>query len=158
MIIIIKIINIYLKNFKIFLWKKIWGYVLEKWGFSLLLKLCTRRKKFFCFFSQKSSFSTTLSLRNELLNSHERLFSTKIRRYQVLTFIRTTLWAFTLTLWCIPFCVRKFILKICARGFKWSVNENLQSENWQFRFWDGGSKYRILETNIVFPVNYSSPF
>ena len=24
----------------------IWGYVLEKWGFSLLLRLCTGRKKF----------------------------------------------------------------------------------------------------------------
>ena len=30
----------------------IWGYVLEKWGFSLLLRLCTRRKKFFWLFSQ----------------------------------------------------------------------------------------------------------
>ena len=58
-----------------------------------------------------SSFITTLSLQNELLNSHERFFFTKIQPYQVLTFIRTTLWAFTLTLWCIPFCIRKFILK-----------------------------------------------
>ena len=112
----------------------IWGYVLEKWGFSLLLRLCTGRKKFFWFFSQMSSFSTTLSLQNELLNSHERFFFTKIRPYQVLTFIRTTLWAFTLTLWCIPFCIRKFILKICACGFWWSVNKNLQSENWHFHF------------------------
>ena len=53
----------------------IWGYMLEKWGFSLLLRLCTGRKKFFWFFSQMSSFSTTLSLQNELLlNSHERFF------------------------------------------------------------------------------------
>ena len=28
----------------------IWGYVVEKWGLSLLLRLCTRRKKFFWFF------------------------------------------------------------------------------------------------------------
>ena len=49
--------------------------MLEKWGFSLLLKLCTGRKKLFWFFSQISSFSTTLSLQNELLNSHERFFS-----------------------------------------------------------------------------------
>ena len=52
----------------------IWGYVLEKWGFSLLLRLCTGRKIFFWFFSQMSSFSTTLSLQNELLKSHERFF------------------------------------------------------------------------------------
>ena len=108
----------------------IWGYVKEKWGFSLLLRLCTGRQKFFRFFSQMSSFSTTLSLRNELLNSHERFSFTKIRPYQVLTFIRTTLWAFTLTLWCIPFWIGKFILKICACGFWSSVNKNLQSENW----------------------------
>ena len=107
----------------------IWGYVLEKWGFSLHLRLCTGRKKFFWFFSQISSFSTTLSLQKELLNSHERFLFTKIRPYQVLTFIRTTLWAFTLILWCIPLCIRKFILKIYACGFWWSVNKNLQSEN-----------------------------
>ena len=110
----------------------IWGYVLEKWGFSLLLRLCTGRKKFFWFLSQMPSFSTTPSLQNELLNSHERFFFTKMRPYQVLTFIRTTLWAFTLTLWCIPFCIRKFILKICAYGFWCSVNKNLQSENLHF--------------------------
>ena len=108
----------------------IWGYVLEKWGFSLLLRLCTGYEKFFWFFSQISSFSITFSLQNELLNSHERFFFTKIRPYQVLTFIRTTLWAFTLTLWCIPFCIRKFIFKICVCWFWWSVNKNLQSENW----------------------------
>ena len=90
----------------------IWGYVLEKWCFSILLRLCTGRKNFFLFFSQMSSFSTTLSLQNELLNIHERFFFTKIQPYQVLTFIRTTLWAFTLTLWCIPFCVRKFWFRI----------------------------------------------
>ena len=49
--------------------------MLEKWGFSLLLRLCTGRKKFFWFFSQMSSFSTTLFLQNELFNSHERFFS-----------------------------------------------------------------------------------
>ena len=65
---------------------------------------------FLWFFSQMSSFSTTFSLWNERWNSHERFFFTKIRPYQVLTFIRTTLWAFTLTLWCIPFCIRKFVL------------------------------------------------
>ena len=112
----------------------IWGYVLEKWGLSLLLRLCTRRKKFIWFLSHMSSFSTTLSLQNEPLNSHERFSLPKIRPYQVLTFIRTTLWALTLTLWCIPFCIRKFILKICACGFWWSVNKNLQSENWDFNF------------------------
>ena len=53
----------------------IWGYVLEKWGFSLDLRLCTGRKKFFWFFSQMSSFSTTLFLKNELFNSRERFFS-----------------------------------------------------------------------------------
>ena len=53
----------------------IWGYVLEKWGFSLLLRLCTGCKKFFWFFSQIPTFSTTLSPQNELLNCHERLFS-----------------------------------------------------------------------------------
>ena len=58
---------------------------------SLLLRLCTGRKNFFWFFSQMSSFSTTLFLQNELLNSHERFFFKKIRPYQVLTFIRTTL-------------------------------------------------------------------
>ena len=52
-------------------------------GFSLLLRLCTGRKKFFCFFSQMSSFSTTLSLQNELLNSHERFFS---QRYDHIKF------------------------------------------------------------------------
>ena len=72
----------------------IWGYVLGKSGFSLLLKLSTWRKKFFWFFSQMSSFSTTLFLQNELLSSHERFFFTKTRPYQVLTFIRTTLWVF----------------------------------------------------------------
>ena len=76
----------------------IWGYVLEKWGFSLLLRLCTGRKKFFWYFSRMKSFRTTLGLQNELLNSDKRFFFTKIRPYQVLTFIRTTLWAFTLTL------------------------------------------------------------
>ena len=109
----------------------IWGYVIEKWGFPLLLRLCTGRKNFFWFFSQ---MSTTRSLQNELLNSHERFFFTKIRPYQVLIFIRTTLWAFTLTLWCIPFWIQKFILKICACGFWWSVNKKLQSENWHFHF------------------------
>ena len=110
----------------------IWDYVFEKWGFSLILSLCTGSKKFFWFFSQMSTFSTTFSLQNELLNSHERFYFTKIQPYQVLTFIRTTLWAFTLTLRCIPFCTQKFILKICACGFWWSVNKNLQSENWHF--------------------------
>ena len=62
------------------------------------------------------------------------IFFTKIRPYQVLPFIRTTLRIFTLTLWCIPFCIRNFILKICACGFWWSVNKNLQSENWHFHF------------------------
>ena len=38
-----------------------WGYV-------------QGRKKFFWFFSQISSFSTTLSLQNELLNSYKRFF------------------------------------------------------------------------------------
>ena len=52
----------------------IWGYVLKEWGFSLLLRLCTGCKKFFLFFSQMSSFSTTLSFKNELLNSHKRFF------------------------------------------------------------------------------------
>ena len=52
----------------------IWGYVLEKWGFSLFLRLCTGRKEMFWFFSQMSLFSTTLSLQNELLDSHERFF------------------------------------------------------------------------------------
>ena len=110
------------------------GYLLEKWRFSLHLLLCTGRKKFFWFLSQMWLFSTTLSLQNELLNSHKRFFFTKIQPYQVLRFIRTTLWAFTLTLWCIPFCIRKFSLKICAYGFWWSVNKNLQSENWHFHF------------------------
>ena len=108
----------------------IWGYVLEKWGFLPILRLCTGRKNFFWFFPQMSPFSTTLFFQNELLNSHERFFVTKIRPYQVLTFIRTILWTFTLTLWCIPFCIQKFVLKICACGFWWSVNKNLQSENW----------------------------
>ena len=112
----------------------IWGFVLEKWGFSLLLRLCTGRKKFFWFFARVSLFINTLSLQNEILNSHERFFFTNIRPYQVLTFIRTTLWAFTLTLWCIPFCIRKFILKICPCEFWWSVNKNSQSENWHFHF------------------------
>ena len=49
--------------------------MLEKWGFLLLLRLCTGRKKLFCFLSRILSFSTTLSLQNELLNSHERFFS-----------------------------------------------------------------------------------
>ena len=44
-------------------------------GFFLHFRLCTGRKKFFWFFSQMSSFSTTLSLQNELLNSHEQFFS-----------------------------------------------------------------------------------
>ena len=43
--------------------------------FSLLLRLCTGRKKFFWFFSQMSSFSTTLSHQNKLLNSHKQFFS-----------------------------------------------------------------------------------
>ena len=66
-----------------------------------------------------SSFSTTLSLQNEILNSHEQYFFTKIRPYHGLTFIWATLWAFTLTLWCIPFSIRKFILNIYACGFWW---------------------------------------
>ena len=36
---------------------------------------CTEHKNFFCFFFHISSFSTTLSLKNELLNSHQRFFS-----------------------------------------------------------------------------------
>ena len=92
----------------------IWGYVLEKLGFSLLLRLCTGRKNFFWFFSQMSSFSTSLSLQNELLNSHKRFFFHKDTAISILTFIRTTLWLFTLTLWCILFCIQKFILKIFA--------------------------------------------
>ena len=108
------------------------GYVLEKWRFSLLLRLYTGFKKVFWVLSQVLSFSTTHSLQTELLNSHERFFFTKIQPYQVFTFIRTTLWAFTLTLWCIPFCIRKFMLEISACGFGWSVNKNLESENWHF--------------------------
>ena len=88
-----------------------------------------RVQEIFWFFSQLSSFSSTLSLQNEILNSHERFFFTMIRPYQVLRFIRTTSWAFTLTLWCIPFCIRKFILKICACGYRWSVSKNSKSEN-----------------------------
>ena len=41
---------------------------------------------FLVFFSQMLSFSTSLFLQNELLNSHERFFFTKIRPYQVSTF------------------------------------------------------------------------
>ena len=48
--------------------------MLEKWGFSLLLRLCTGSKRIFWFFSQMSSFSTTLYHQNELLNSHKRFF------------------------------------------------------------------------------------
>ena len=54
---------------------EIFEIMCSKRGFSLLLRLYTGRKKFFWFFSQMSSFSTTLSLQNELLNSHERFFS-----------------------------------------------------------------------------------
>ena len=111
----------------------IWGYVFEKWGFSLLLRLCTGRKKFYWFFSQMSSFSTTLSLQNELLNSHERFFFTKIRPYQVLTFIRTTLWAFTLTLVHTILHSKIYLKNLCC-GFWCSVNKNLQSKNWHFHF------------------------
>ena len=59
--------------------------MLEKWGFSLLLRLCTGRKNFFWFFSQMPSCSTTLSLQNELLNNHERFFS---QRYGHIKFWR----------------------------------------------------------------------
>ena len=97
-------------------------------GFFAIFEVMYRAQEIFWFFSQMSSFSPTLSLQNELLNSHERFFFTKIRPYQVFTFIRTSLWAFTLTLWCIPFCIRKFVSTICACGFWWSVNKNLQSE------------------------------
>ena len=72
---------------------------------------CWKKLKFFSFFSQMSSFSTTLPLQNELLNSHERFFLTKIRPFQVLTFIRTTLWAFILTLWCLR------VLMVCGWEF-----------------------------------------
>ena len=72
--------------------------------FEIFEVMCTKNGVFryfwgyvtFWFFSQMSSFTTTLSLQNELLNSEERFFFTKIRPHQVLTFIRTTLWAFTL--------------------------------------------------------------
>ena len=83
----------------------IWGYVLEKWGFSLLLRLCTGRKKFFWFFSQMLSFSTTISLQNELLNSHERFFSQRSRS--------------NIKFW-----------HLSEQPFCWSVHKNLQSENW----------------------------
>ena len=108
----------------------IWGYMLEKWGFSLLLRLCAGRKKFFWFFLKCHHLALLFPFKMSYWKVKSDFFFTKIRPYQVLTFIRTTLWAFTLTLWCIPFCIRKFILKICAYGFWWSVNKNLQSENW----------------------------
>ena len=60
-------------------------------GFRYFLGYVQGVRNFFVFFPQMSSFSTTLSLQNELLNSHEQFFFTKIRPYQVLTFIRTTL-------------------------------------------------------------------
>ena len=92
-------------------------------------------RNFFGFFSQMSLFSTTLSLQNELLNSQERFFfhkNTAISSFDI--YPNNLIWAFTLTLWCIPFCIRKFILKISVCGFWWSVNKNLQSENWHFHF------------------------
>ena len=81
-----------------------WGYVQDA-------------RIFFGFFSQMPSFSTILFLQNELLNSHERFFFTKIRPYQVLTFIRTTLCTFTLTIWCIQFAFEKLFWKFVLAGF-----------------------------------------
>ena len=63
----------------------------RKMGFFATFEVMYRAQEIFLIFSQISPFSTTLSLQNELLNSHERYFFTKIRPYQVLTFIRTTL-------------------------------------------------------------------
>ena len=51
-------------------------------------------RNFFGFFPKRlicHHLALLLSLQNELLNSHERFFLTKIRPYQDLTFIRTTL-------------------------------------------------------------------
>ena len=64
---------------------------------------------------------------------------TKIRPYQVLTFIRTTLWAFILTLWCIPFCIRKFVLA----GFD-GLWIRIYSQK-QFR----NPRVRVFESEIV---------
>ena len=59
----------------------IWGYVLEKWWFSLHLRLCTGRNKFFKLFSQMS-FSPTLSLQNELLNGHIKFWYLSEQPYE----------------------------------------------------------------------------
>ena len=89
----------------------IWGYEFEKWGFSLLSRLCTGRKNFFLFFFLKChNLALLFPFKMSYQTVTSDFFFTKIRPYQVLTFIRTTLWAFTLTLWCIPFCIWKFIL------------------------------------------------
>ena len=67
----------------------IWGYVLEKWGFSLLLRLCTGRKKFFWFFSQMSqmsSFSTTPFPSKWAIKQSRAIFShkdTAISRFDI---------------------------------------------------------------------------
>jgi len=59
----------------------IWGYILEKSLFGLLLRLCTGRTKFFSSFLLIASFSTTLSLQNELSNGHLRFFLAKLRPF-----------------------------------------------------------------------------
>ena len=123
-----------------------------------------RAQEFFLVFSEMSSFCTTLFLQNKLLNSHERFFFfTKIRPYKVMTFIRTTLWAFTLTLQKIDISISKMAdskwridiyeikrfrsLKTLTRGFrncwlrKWAreidkmANWNLQGKQyWSLKF------------------------
>ena len=54
-------------------------------GFFATFEVMYRAQEIFLVFSQMSSFSTTRFLQNELLNSRERFFFTKIRPYQVLT-------------------------------------------------------------------------
>ena len=92
--------------------------------FFLLLRLCTGRTTFYWSSLQVASFSTTLTLQNQLSNDHQRFFFAKLRPFWVLTCIRTMLWAFALTLWSIPFCAQYFLLKICAPEFSWSLNMN----------------------------------
>ena len=69
-------------------------------------------RNFFGFFLKCHHLSLLFTFKMSYWVVTSDLFFTKIRPYQVLTFIQKTLWAFTITVWCIPFCIRKFILKI----------------------------------------------
>ena len=111
----------------------IWGYVLEKWGFSYFWGYVQDTRNFFVFFLKCHHLGLLFSFKISYWTVTSDFFS---QRYGHIKFCHLSEQPYERSHWLFgaPFCIRKFILKIWACGFWWTVNKNLQSENWHFHF------------------------